>query len=251
MSPLRILIIEDDPVSAAFFADALQDLGALQLAENGRQARECVSRAEFDLYLIDCRLPDGHALALLPALRKLAGSSVPALAFSAACDTGLETALLEAGFHALLPKPLEMAALRRAVRRTALSPHGEPPLWDDAQAMRALGDRPTHLAQLRHLLIGELPAQSRAIREAVSANDSHALRELLHRLKASCGFCGATALDAAARQLASHPSASTLQRFERACDALRADATHVPPSAPLADNSSSRPQDRKGRGPRC
>jgi CheY-like chemotaxis protein/HPt (histidine-containing phosphotransfer) domain-containing protein len=229
-----VLLVEDDPTSAAFMAAALEALPlALETAGSCAAALAAAAASGHALWLVDAHLPDGDGPALLAQLRALR-PGVPALAHTAAREPALHRALLAAGFVEVLVKPLAASALREAVaRRLAAVPdtatartcgvrdEGLPgprlPPWDDAVALAALNGERMHVETLRGLFIAELPTARAAVVAAAEAGDHPALAAALHRLAASCGFVGAVELSAAVAGLRAQPdSAEALARFELA-----------------------------------
>lgn len=236
----RILLVEDDPVSRAFLAAAVEALPAVvDAAADCAQARQLASRHPgHDLWLVDANLPDGSGIDLLMALRATAPHT-PALAHTASQQRADLDPLLAAGFLEVLVKPVTTQALQAAIRRTldggvamtvtaadsATSACGKLPNWDDAAALAALKGEQAHVDALRRLFLDELPAQRQAILAALAAGDVERARRELHRLHASCGFVGAARLGAAVRALEAEPrSGSALQRFDDAAGDLLAPA---------------------------
>jgi DNA-binding response OmpR family regulator len=218
-----LLLVEDDPVSAAFLRDAASALPAeVHVARNPAEARRAIDAMPFDLWLVDAHLPDGPGEALLGAT--IEKTAPPALAHTAATEPAVRERLLSAGFRDVLCKPLGIAALHAALR-THLSTTGrieEPrPTWDDAAALRAMGGESRHVAALRELFLQELPGQRRRVHDAAAAADDAAIRAELHRLTASCSFVGAAGLAAVVRELQASPlQPQTLRRFDAAVDDL-------------------------------
>jgi len=190
-SPL-VLVADDDPASRRFLQDGLQALGArTETADDGRQALQLAQTASFDLLLLDCRMPCIGALEILTRLRRDTGarsSTSVAVASTAELDPRFRPPLFEAGFSDVLLKPCSLIDLSRVLALV----HRIPPLDDDA-ALAATGDAVTMQA-LRQLLHGELIELDREL--ASREWDRAALNERLHRLRSSCGFCGAAALSA-------------------------------------------------------
>ena len=223
-APPRLLLVEDDPVSAAFLRDAATALPAtVDVADNMAEALACASIRQHDLYLFDANLPDGRGETLLRQLRDL-GLATPALAHTAAREDALRERLLAAGFVDVLCKPLAVAELHDALRyHLDLPPMGcgKLPSWDDDAALAALGGQQAHVDALRGLFLKELPGQRQRIEAASIQGDEAAIRGELHRLVASCGFVGAPRLAAAVRELQAAPlDAPALQRFGFALDDL-------------------------------
>lgn len=218
----RLLLVEDDPVSAAFLRDAALALPAhVDAAASVAEALALTTWQTHELLLIDAHLPDGDGSGLLQALRA-AGIATAALAHTASTDADLHERLRDAGFLDVLIKPLSVADLQAALRPYLPSPsqrvRESAPHWNDAGALAALGDA-AHVSALRGLFLKELPAQRERV--AMATNDESAMRMELHRLAASCGFVGADRLGDAVRGLHADPrNADAMQAFLAAVDAL-------------------------------
>lgn len=239
----KVLLLEDEPTSRMFLAAAIAGLPVeVDLAGSVAQGRELASAGTHALWLFDANLPDGTGSSLLAELRGR-GLSTPALAHTAAPGSGERARLLADGFDEVVVKPLPAAAWRQAIQaalnRTATPLPVEepsagygadgPPTWDNAVAVAALGGSADNVAALRELFLAELPAARDRVAAAAHAGDEAAVRDALHRLRASCGFVGAARLDAAARALREDPgSAGRLQAFIEAAEAT---ATEPPPGA--------------------
>ncbi|HEX7340308.1 MAG TPA: response regulator [Rhodanobacteraceae bacterium] len=198
-----VLVAEDDAPSRLFLQAALERLGCrVSLAEDGAQALEMARQQRFDLLLLDCRMPHAGAIEVLTALRgdpAAASRDTDAAASSAELDASIKARLASAGFADALPKPTTLAAIRTLAEHLLPSPDGlAAPLLDNATAY-AHGGTADVVDALRglfardlRLLSGELPRLSERPAD---------LAERLHRLLASCGFCGANALANACRRL--------------------------------------------------
>lgn len=224
----RILLVEDDPTTAAFLAAAAEALPAdVDSVGSLAAARAQATAHAYALWLVDAHLPDGEGATLLADLRA-AAPHVPAIAHTASREAALHEALHGAGFTAVLVKPLAATALRAALAgalgatrapRVSEAVHAPPPAglqppWDDAAALRALNGERAHVDALRVLFRDELPAARDLVANAVRTGDDDALRAVLHRLRASCGFVGARRLeDAVVALQASAVPADALDAF--------------------------------------
>lgn len=227
----RLLLVEDDPVSAGYLHAAASALPALvEMAATLADALAMAKRHPHDLHLIDANLPDGRGEMLLQALRD-AGIDTPALAHTAAREPGLRERMIALGFVGVLHKPIGVGELLEALREHlpgSAVPAGsgdKPPNWDDTAALNAVGGQQAHVQALRGLFLQELPGQRARISAAVQAGDDASLRAELHRLVASCGFVGAARLAQAVHALQREPAKQdALQRLQFAIDDLLASA---------------------------
>ena len=220
----RILLVEDDPTSRAFLLAATESLPAeVDLAGSLAEAVALAGRRDHALWLVDANLPDGSGPGLLARLRDT-GLATPAIAHTASREPREHERLRAAGFVATLAKPLPaahwQAAIREALAGTpwaadaASGEHapgpaidlGATPVWDDATALAALGGSADNVAALRRLFLDELPGVRDGVAHAVAEGDGDALRAILHRLRASCGFVGAARVDAAVTLLQEAPA---------------------------------------------
>lgn len=228
MNTVRLLLVEDDAVSAQFLREVLESLPAAVVhAPTCAKALAAAREGRFDLWLVDANLPDGEAEPLLGELHANAANRAPALALTADPFAERRDRLLSAGFLEVLTKPLQAGRLLEAVRvrlcnGTRASASGQRAeaieLWDDAGALRAAGGRPESVAALRMLFAKELPLDRDRIVQALEAGHHDELHGTLHRLKASCGFVGASQLLAAVAALSRDPGdAAHRAAFEAAC----------------------------------
>ena len=216
----RLLLVEDDPVSAGFLRAALEGCGELCHVSTLAAALEAMAEHRPDALICDCRLPDGHASQLAERLQERLQALPPAIALSADVQPEDVARLQAAGFRAVLSKPLRAETLREAT--CGLLGTDRPTPWDNAAADAALGLPATQRRQLRQLLLQELPRQRERISATLESGEFVALDAELHRLVASCGFCGATQLGAAVRALRANPDPLHWRAFDAACGALLA-----------------------------
>ncbi|MDW8479569.1 MAG: response regulator [Xanthomonadales bacterium] len=223
---VSILLAEDDPVSGAFLGEVLGVLGEVEQVADGARALGRARERRFGLVVLDAGLPGLDGVALARALREDAGAASREsvlLALSAGLGEPLRTRLLDAGCDDALAKPLAAEALLGRAR-TLLAERGLPTL-DDAAALVALGGRAELLARMRGLLAAELPPALALLAGAIARGRHGEAAEVLHRLRASAGFCGAAALAAAVARLeralaGAAGIAPALARLRRAAEEL-------------------------------
>ncbi len=108
----RVLVIEDDPQTAAEIIAALNDHGfAVDSASNGREGLLKVTAENYDAIVLDRILPGGlDGLGLLLTLRS-AGIEVPVLILSALSGVDERVRGLRAGADDYLTKPFDLLEL--------------------------------------------------------------------------------------------------------------------------------------------
>lgn len=227
MKTVQLLLVEDDAVSAQFLREVLESLPATVVhAASCATALEKARTGRFDLWLVDANLPDGNAETLLGALRTAAGGTHVALALTADAFPERRDSLLAAGFEQVLVKPLAAHRLLQEVRAYVAGGSPKPTsghvediaLWDDARALHAAGGRVESVAALRMLFARELPLDRDRVLQALECDAREDAQDVLHRLKASCGFVGAGRLLAAVQDLSRDPAdPACRQAFESAC----------------------------------
>ena len=168
----NVLIVEDSPAQAAYYADILRTRGlAVDICPDGRQAIERLAANRYDLVLLDLVLPGEYSgLMVANKIRRLPGDAgdVPIIAITAFDESSRRIELFYVGVNDYLAKPV--AAEELVARARAL-----------IVASRALLDARSGLndeIQLRTRLAAAKEAAEAATRakSAFLANMSHEIR---------------------------------------------------------------------------
>jgi CheY-like chemotaxis protein len=120
---IRILLVDDEADAREVMAAALEACGAtVTSACSAREAIETLKSTDIDLLLSDIAMPDQDGYALIREIRampaaRLAG--IPAAAVTAHARNDERERALAAGFQMHLAKPIDPAALARAVATLA------------------------------------------------------------------------------------------------------------------------------------
>jgi PAS domain S-box-containing protein len=113
----RILVVEDNPLTRKMLRLTLESEGyAVVEAGDGRSALAVAEQEVPALVLQDLILPDMNGFELVRQLRALGGPSVPILALSGFLNRVEDARSAEAGFNALLVKPIEPTRLLEVIR---------------------------------------------------------------------------------------------------------------------------------------
>lgn len=114
-APVKLLLVDDEPRLLASLKELLRDRGfILEFAENGVEAIEHLSRAAFDLVILDLRLPDisGHDIMDFMNARNIDASII-----ITSGDRGIDAAIgaLKRGAYDYLRKPYNSEELLRTI----------------------------------------------------------------------------------------------------------------------------------------
>jgi CheY-like chemotaxis protein len=116
---LRVLLAEDVVANQVLVVRILEKRGhTITVANNGREAVECLLDANFDVILMDVQMPEMDGFQATSAVRALSnGRQVPIIALTAHAIAGDEEKCRVAGMDGYLTKPLELVELVQAVER--------------------------------------------------------------------------------------------------------------------------------------
>ena len=119
---VRVLVVEDDELSAQAHADYVRRTAGFELVAVARSAGEAArllrSDRAVDLVLLDMHLPDGHGLGLLQTVRA-EGHACDVIAVTAARDVDVVKRAVSQGVVLYLLKPFTYAAFRNKLEQYA------------------------------------------------------------------------------------------------------------------------------------
>ena len=116
LAEVEILLVDDEPDTLTMFRDALECAGArVRTAASAPEALQVVQTWCPDLLVSDLGLPGMDGYELLRALRARLPRPFPAVAVSAYASTDDRARALAVGFRAHFAKPIDPAALVRAL----------------------------------------------------------------------------------------------------------------------------------------
>ncbi len=116
-SELLVEIVEDDPLNMELLDNFLKAEGFRVIkAATGREAIELAEQSKPDLVLLDVGLPDVTGIEVMKEIKKR-NPRVPVFALTAFAMKGDRERMLEAGFDAYFPKPLNFRLLLETIKR--------------------------------------------------------------------------------------------------------------------------------------
>jgi CheY-like chemotaxis protein/HPt (histidine-containing phosphotransfer) domain-containing protein len=203
---LHVLIVDDSVVNREIAAAFLRKAGhTATQAHDGIEGVRLAAARDFDLVLMDVRMPRMDGLEATRRIRALDGprAQVPIVAVTAnALDLHMEECR-RAGMSEHLAKPFTqtelVAVVARAAARRQESSSAEPPTIDaDCMASLASCMGSDALHELLDCLASRIEALLRMLDEPQPFAASESLAELVHELVGSAGTLGFSALSAIA-----------------------------------------------------
>lgn len=127
VSPLRILLAEDNPVNQRVAVAILAKRGHIvTVADNGQQALEAIEHGTFDVVLMDVQMPELDGFEATAAVRQLERSGrrdhLPIIAMTAHAMSGDRERCLAGGMDDYISKPIIGTVLIDLVERIARTP---------------------------------------------------------------------------------------------------------------------------------
>ncbi|MBP5945575.1 MULTISPECIES: response regulator [unclassified Pseudomonas] len=115
----HVLLVEDNPVNQTVIEAMLRSLGfTVSVATDGVQAVRSVEGSEFEVILMDCRLPIIDGYEATRQIRRLPGrGNVPIIALTANALQGDRETCLSAGMNDYLAKPFKRNDLQQILQR--------------------------------------------------------------------------------------------------------------------------------------
>jgi response regulator of citrate/malate metabolism len=112
--PLRVLVVEDEPVALeahAAYVERVPGFSVAATAATSQAALHALQRGVVDVVLLDMNLPDRHGLDVIRAMRA-AGHTADVIAVTSARDLDVVRAAVSLGVVQYLLKPFVFATLR-------------------------------------------------------------------------------------------------------------------------------------------
>ena len=197
VEPLRILVAEDNRVNQQVAVGLLQRQGhSVEVVGDGRAAVEAVRAGTYDVVLMDVHMPDMDGLAATREIRRLADGkhAIPIIALSASALPEETQACVAAGMDAYLAKPIDPAALARALAARA-GTNAAASVLDEAYftaLVEALG--PAKVAEIVAGVAEETRPHRERLALALARGDLDGVRTAAHALRGIAGTLGLAAL---------------------------------------------------------
>jgi CheY-like chemotaxis protein len=246
--PLRILVVEDNPVHQRLAVLLLKKRGhSVAVANNSKEALTLLEKASFALVLMDVQMPVMDGFAAAKAIRQQeesAGTHLPIIALTARAMRGDRERCLAAGMDAYLLKPLQAHQLFATIERLCPSavvmnqedkgtentgrergPSGV--VFDQEAALAHVEGDHELLREVVGLFLVETPELLAAIRESITRGDGQMLELAAHSVKGAVRSFGAHAACEAALELEEMGREGDLTQAEFASAELDREIAHL------------------------
>jgi len=211
----KILIVEDNIVNQKVAARMLEKVGyRCDVAANGREAVEALSRIPYDLLFMDCQMPemDGYEATRVIRGCEQGERHTVIIAMTANAMKGDRERCLEAGMDDYISKPVTNATLCRILEKYLT---GEPETETVPQQDEILESKPVHIQRIQEIsdgdhdietelisvFISENERRFRLLEAAIRGRDKDQVRHEAHTIKGSSASAGAQGMQEMAFQL--------------------------------------------------
>ncbi|ARJ65956.1 hypothetical protein WV31_09975 [Magnetospirillum sp. ME-1] len=116
---MRVLLVEDDPTNRIVAVGLLERVGlTVDVAEDGGMAVEMVGKTEYDLVLMDVRMPNVDGITATRLIRKRKDrADLPIIALTADVVDKQDEVCLAAGMNDFISKPFRPSQLYAVIRK--------------------------------------------------------------------------------------------------------------------------------------
>ncbi|NEP77080.1 MAG: response regulator [Okeania sp. SIO3B3] len=213
MSPLKLLLVEDNPVNLLFTREMLSSKGhQVSTCENGKAALAILAKEKFDVVLMDIMMPVMDGLTATRNIRDPRSSvldhDVPVVALTAHAIKGDRERFLSEGMNDYVTKPVDFQHLfdvlarllpDKRLERTSPKPaagvpktHTENLPVDREWLDKMLAGREDFLKRMFSVFLAEEPKRLDKLRQALEDMDMEQLRFLGHSTKGASATLGAS-----------------------------------------------------------
>ncbi|MDP3119430.1 MAG: CHASE domain-containing protein [Sulfuricurvum sp.] len=223
----RILLVEDNATNQLVANGMLEALGLhADVAANGLEAVEAIRIAQetlpYSIVLMDCQMPEMDGYDATRAVRQgKAGEEnkhIPIVAMTANAMQGDREKCIASGMDDYIAKPINLSTLKSALIKWILKEETleqsssvqssaelaasiNLPLWDEADALKRLGNNVTLLNKVIDSFMNDGSKSLTALAKALEENNSQDAQLHAHSLKGAAGNVGAIKLQNISKHL--------------------------------------------------
>ncbi|WP_426485375.1 ATP-binding protein [Flavobacterium sp. 2] len=185
---LKILLCEDNVLNQKLAKSVVQNFGfELDIAENGEEGIELLSKNKYDLVLMDLQMPIKDGYQTTEYIRNEMKSDIPIIAMTAHSLVGEQERCYKVGMNAYVPKPFKQSVLLKAIK-TVMSQdadHGRRRIIDFSILDEMACGSPDFRKEMIDLFLDKIPSQTAQLEEAFKNEDHDTVKKLAHNMKSS------------------------------------------------------------------
>lgn len=188
---LRILLCEDNILNQKLMKSIMHNLGfTLDIAENGEEGIDFLSKKEFDLVLMDIQMPVKDGYQTTEYIRNVMKSTIPIIAMTAHSLTGEQERCYKQGMNAYLKKPFKQTELIEAIKKAT---NQEDTLSGKRQIDMSYLDEMSYgdtdfRNEIIKLFLDKIPDEMLELNIAFVNNDYEKVKKLTHNMRSSLGI---------------------------------------------------------------
>jgi len=188
LGKLKILLCEDNILNQKLAKSVINNFGFdLDIANNGEEGIELLSKNTYDLVLMDLQMPVKDGYQTTEFIRNELKSTIPIVAMTAHSLVGEQERCYKVGMNAYVPKPFKQAVLLKAIKTV---------MDTDAVLTKkrnvdlsfleemACGDE-NFKKDMIEIFLEKIPEQDAELQEAFKNEDHETVKKVAHNMKSS------------------------------------------------------------------
>lgn len=201
---LKILCAEDAPTNQMVVRELLEDMGhRIDIVENGFDAIVALAKRDYDLVLMDGRMPRMDGVAATRAIRsgglpeiRVRNPAVPIIALTANAGKEDRQAYLDAGMNDFLTKPIDESRLHALIDQTIQGLDAS--AADSGKRSQQTDEFRT---RMRAIFDAEIPSRIETVERLLGTDEHEALAREFHSIRGGACYTGDDAIFELATEL--------------------------------------------------
>lgn len=198
---LHMLVVEDNIIYGKFIQSLLTEYGIKSdLVENGSQAIEKIKNSEYDIVLMDVKMPvmDGYQTTAI--IRNDLQSNIPIIAMTATDNAEEHKKCIEMGMNDCVAKPVSTEVLFEKIYCASITKETEAEPQVDATSklinldflVENIGEKEEELIDIIDVFRVQLPKDVEELSDAIAKKDYSGITHYAHRMKSTVSLMGAS-----------------------------------------------------------
>ncbi|WP_163401055.1 GAF domain-containing hybrid sensor histidine kinase/response regulator [Flavobacterium fluviatile] len=188
LGKLKILLCEDNALNQKLAKSVIENFGfELDIAENGEEGIDLLSKNNYDLVLMDLQMPVKDGYQTTQYIRNEMDLTIPIIAMTAHSLVGEQERCYDVGMDAYVPKPFKQAMLLQTIK-TVLNKDVKHTLKRkiDLSFLDEMScGNPNFKQDMIDLFIEKIPNEAAQLEESFNSNDFDSVKKLAHNMRSS------------------------------------------------------------------